>query len=243
MRTRSLARASCPRFIPPMTKITVGLALLSLSACGGASPGPSPPGEAASEGEAAEVASGELAAEAREVLGERCDARYTGLMDLTAIFVDVPSERGRVVVPALGDGYVIDCRPEGTRLVLAHHPERARVVELELDPHVKEEPDLAAEGNRIAREHEARAKSAGAAEITHSKVWMVGETSFFYFFGARRDDGETEAMLHVYGLIPCEGGLLRYHASERTQDPEALDARTVEGLVILANGFMVLPPP
>jgi hypothetical protein len=198
---------------------------LVLIACGGASRAPTTPDD------------DEVKMSRRDVIGT-CMANYLPDSDVTVIVLEVPGV-GLVGVPALGDGWSIDCRVEGNRLVMAENTESARWVTVVVDPGGTELPNVAAYADAHAKEIAAQmGKNDGVADLRMSEPTIVDESTYVLFVAVVAE-GRRFGQLNAFALAATPVGLFRYHVSELSDEIETLKDHA-EALIISAQAFEVV---
>ncbi|MFO0695771.1 MAG: hypothetical protein U0230_19575 [Polyangiales bacterium] len=218
--------------------MTQRLIVLCLLFVGAGCAGSSTPSSGTTPGRGgASTSQGDLAE--RPVVGDLCMASYGVESDVTIIAMDL-GDVGVLGVPALGDRWDIDCRPQGNQLVMASHGSPDRFVSVVVDPGVREMPDLA----RYAAEHVAASRQTmeanGVEDLRMGEPSLVDAKTYVVpMEGSSR--GRHFAQLSVYSLVPSSIGLLRYHISEIADDGRVLND-SAPRLIAAAQAFNRLSP-
>lgn len=204
--------------------------LLVLAGCGGAVSQPNGTTPASS--------SGRPEFEERTVVGDACVANYAADSDVTIIAIEVPNV-GVVAAAAIGDGWDIDCRPQGNQLLMASHRTAARYVSVVVDAGVSGMPELAGYAGEHAEASAASMTANGIEDVRVGHPTLVdGKTYVIPAEGSSH--GTHFAQLSVYSLVPSPIGVLRYHISEIAPDGRALNA-SAELFIAAARAFNRMP--
>jgi hypothetical protein len=201
------------------------LLALAVTACGGASRAPTTPDD------------DEVKMSRRDVTGT-CMANYLPDSDITVIVLEVPGA-GLVGVPALGDGWTVDCRAEGNRLVMAQNERSSRWVTVVVDPGGTELPNVAAYAEAHAKDIAAQmGKSGDVTDLRMSEPTIVDENTYVLFVAVVAE-GRQFGQLNAFALAATPVGLIRYHVSELSEEIETLKEHA-EALIVSAQAFEVV---
>src|SRR5690606_30899511 len=180
------------------------------------------------------AAAEEDAGEERAVTGEECAARYLASADVTVILMEVQGV-GVVAAPVNGDGWTIDCRREGLRLLVAKNEPEGRFANVFVDESATAVADLgayaAAHGGAMARFMEEN----GLTDVRMAEPTVFAEENAFVILLGANADEVRFGQLNAFRLEPTPVGLLRFHIAE-VGDAQSLQDHA-ESLVEMAVRF------
>ncbi len=188
------------------------LALSLLTACAGS---------AASGPRASRAAESEDGPSPRAVRGEACVANYRADLDLTAVAVDIGSV-GIVGAVVPGDGWEIDCRPDGDRFVAGESRATHRLVTITVDRSATGAIDLEAYARAQLERALERMWSSGMTGVRASEPQIVAEGAYVVAMEGEAE-GQHFAQLNVHRVFESPIGLVRFHLSEIAPDGRVLN--------------------
>ncbi len=196
-------------------RLTAWLLVLALSGCGSSSSASSGSGTTPR----ATVTESDVG---NRPFAGRCTATYEAENDITLVVLPVSDDfMLGFVLP--GDGWEGECPVGSPQLAIATNEAVERMATVSVDTTVIGPVDVEAYAN---------AQSAGALEALREQgieaegapAQMMGGNIYVLTFRIEDQPGQFLLQFNAYHVVPTHNGLLRYHISQTSRDPSALNA-------------------